>query len=179
MKSLRELREFKLRVQHRNLTAKSFHKFDKIGLIDWEVYLPTIKYNLQRESVWTFHQKEQLIWSVLIGRDIQKVSVISMYVKGDEFLQIIDGKQRLKALIDFIDNVYRIHDENGKSYYYKDLPREYQLAISYFQLGVNTVYQDIDKPIPDEDKIEWFNRINFAGTPQDLTHQLKLKGFVG
>ena len=142
------------------------------------VYLPTIKYNLQRGFVWTYYQKEELIWSVLLGRDIQKISVISVCVGNNELLQIIDGKQRLKALIDFIDNEYRIHDENGKSYYYNDLPLEYQQAILFLQLGVYTVYQDIDKSIADKDKIDWFNRINFAGTPQEYHHRLKLKEFV-
>ena len=39
MKSLRELREFKLKVEHQNLMVKRFHEFDKRDLIDWEVYL--------------------------------------------------------------------------------------------------------------------------------------------
>lgn len=175
MKSLRELREFKLRVQHQNLTVKRFYEFDKIGLIDWNIYLPSLDYNLQRDFVWTLEQKQELIWSVLLDRDISKISVISVAEGSNERLQIIDGKQRLNALLTFMDNDYYIDFDNGFSYFYEQLDPDYQLAISSLHLDVGTVYQDIDKPILDEDKINWFNRINFAGTPQDLEHKLKLQ----
>jgi hypothetical protein len=177
MKSLRELREFKLRVQHQNLTVRRFRAFDKTGLIDWDVPL-SVGYNLQRSFVWTLEQKQELIWSVLLDRDISKISVISIAEGSNERLQIIDGKQRLNALLTFMDNDYYIDFDNGFSYFYEQLDPDYQLAISSLHLDVGTVYEDIDKPISDEDKINWFNRINFAGTPQDLTHQLKLKGFT-
>lgn len=177
MKSLRELREFNLRVQHQNLTVKRFHKFNKIGLIDWDVYLPSLDYNLQRDFVWTLEQKQELIWSVLLDRDISKISVISIAEGGNERLQIIDGKQRLNALLTFMDNDYYINFD-GFSYLYGQLEPDYKLAISLLHLDVGTVYQDIDKPMSDKDKINWFNRINFAGTPQDMTHQLKLKGLT-
>jgi hypothetical protein len=104
--------------------------------------------------------------------------VISIAEGSNERLQIIDGKQRLNALLTFMDNDYYIDFDNGFSYFYEQLDPDYQLAISSLDLDVGTVYEDIDKPISDKDKIDWFNRINFAGTPQDLTHQLKLKGFV-
>jgi hypothetical protein len=104
--------------------------------------------------------------------------VISITEGSNKRLQIIDGKQRLNALLTFMDNDYYIDFDNGFSYFYEQLDPDYQLAISSLHLDVGTVYEDIDKPISDEDKINWFNRINFAGTPQDLTHQLKLKGFT-
>jgi len=35
-----------------------------------------------------------------------------------------------------------------------------------------------DEPISDDDKIRWFNQLNFAGTPQEQDHVNKLKNAI-
>ena len=132
---------------------------------DFDVYLPSKKINLQRPLVWMLDQKRSLIESVLFRRTIPPVSVIEL---PDDSFQVIDGKQRLNAFIEYIQGGF---DFCG--YYYADLPDDYSSRIRN-----HTIYAyrlaEYDKPFSDEDKIEWFRWINFAGTPQDIAHMERL-----
>lgn len=140
--------------------------------IDWNVYLPTKCKNLQRDFVWTLEQKRELIKSMLICRHIPHCAIVNI---GDpnndhkDILQIIDGKQRLSAMVDFYENKFTIELE-GKEYYFKDLPNDYQLEISHYYIKYYVVNERFGSPMTDEQKINWFKFINFAGTPQDAEH---------
>lgn len=173
MKPLKELTEpFDLNPEE----LSSRLRYLSIQKIDYDVYLPTKGINLQRDFVWTIEQKRELIFSMLIGRHIPHFAVISTIDVngGDDILQIIDGKQRLSTMIGFYQNKFTIVLENNE-YYFKDLPEEYQLAITSYTIRYYIVYEPYGKPINDKQKINWFNFINFAGTPQDVEHLNKLK----
>lgn len=145
--------------------------------IDWDVYLPTRKKNLQRDLVWTLEQKRSLIDSILVGRHIPHCAMINLIEETHptkEKIQIIDGKQRLSSIKDFVENKFKIKLER-KSFLFKELPEDYQRAILYFQFRFHNVNEEYEKPITDEQKIKWFKFINFAGTPQDEEHLKSLK----
>ena len=174
MKNIKELRStFNWNIQRQDMPLKSFLRKSSAGLIDWDVRL-SVGYNLQRDYVWNPLQKEELIWSVLYGRKIPSVSIISIYKNGNELFQIIDGKQRLTTLIHFIEEKFPIHVDK-KPVLWTQLPDDYISAILNFYISFDTVYEPIDKVISDEDKVRWFTLINFSGTPQDLEHRLKLQ----
>jgi len=175
MKSIKELRSaFDFRIQPRDVQLYSFvRKYEK-NLVDWDVFLPSVGYNLQRPFVWNKLQKEELIWSVLLGRQVPRVSVISIYEDGDELLQIIDGKQRLGTLVTFFQGRFPICIDE-EAFLYHQLPDDYKNEIKYFQISINTLYEPLNQPFSDQDKINWFYFINFAGTPQDAEHKLKLQ----
>jgi hypothetical protein len=143
---------------------------------DFDVYLPTKRMNLQRPLVWTGLQKEQLIFSVFKGIKIPQISVLkhfTNYKEREYIYQVIDGKQRLSTLISYIDNEFCI-DWNNQEYYFRDL-HPYLQSNFY-----NCIYADIgydypDKRVSDDNKIKWFELINFAGTPQDIQHLNNLK----
>lgn len=140
--------------------------------IDFDVYLPTKKKNLQRPFVWTLFQKRELILSKLKGVKIAPISVISY---NHKIYQIIDGKQRLSTLISFVQNEFSIEFE-GEEYYFDDLDEdtckgEFMFQPIYADIG----YEYPEAPISDDDKIAWFEMINFAGTPQDAEHLKNLK----
>jgi hypothetical protein len=140
--------------------------------IDWNVYLPTKGKNLQRELVWTIEQKRELINSVLIGRHIPHCAIINIVDPENEskdILQIIDGKQRLSTLVDFIENKFTIELE-GTYYLFGELPQDYQQALNYFHFRYYVVNEPFGQPMTDQQKINWFKFINFAGTPQDVEH---------
>jgi Protein of unknown function DUF262 len=132
---------------------------------DFDVFLPSLGVNLQRPLVWTIEQKRSLIESVLIRRLVPPVSVI---LTNDDVLEVIDGKQRLTALIEYIRG-----DFDFCGYYCDELPIDYLGQIKRHHV---TAYWlcEYDGPISDEDKIEWFRWINFAGTPQDVAHMKRL-----
>lgn len=152
-------------------------KYFKMLTIDWNVFLPTINKNLQRDFVWTLEQKRELVWSLLIGRHIPHCAIINSIDKEDdrkEIYLIIDGKQRLSTIFDFIDDKFTIIIED-KEYLFSELPNDYQLAINNFYFRYYIVNEPWGIRITDEEKIAWFKFINFAGTPQDAEHLNSLK----
>ena len=149
---------------------------DKNLTIDFNVYLPSKKMNLQRGLVWTQLQKEQLIISILKSIQIPPVTAIKYRhnheVLGACTLKIIDGKQRLSTLMSYLRNEFPILHK-GQDYFVKDLS---PWCVSEINNSIkwNIGYEYPDKLISDELKIQWFEMINFAGTPQDKAHLTKL-----
>lgn len=140
--------------------------------IDWDVFLPTRGKNLQRDFVWTIEQQRELIWSVFIGRHIPHCAIINIVDRDNplkDILQIIDGKQRLSTLVKFFKNELSIIIDD-KEYFLKDLPEDYQRYFNRFTFRYYVVNEPFDTPMTDQQKINWFKYINYAGTPQDIEH---------
>jgi hypothetical protein len=169
MKTIRELRD--VMDFYPNELSSQLKYFTRQN-IDWNVYLPTKGKNLQRDFVWSLEQKRELINSMLIGRHIPHCAIVNIVDPNNDhkdILQVIDGKQRLSAMVDFYENKFTIELE-GNEYYFKDLPNDYQLAISHYHFRYYVVNEPYGSPMTDEQKINWFKFINFAGTPQDAEH---------
>jgi hypothetical protein len=173
MKSIKELRTtLNFYPEEINCWLKQMAKKN----IDFDVFLPTKGMNLQRDFVWNIFQKRELIWSILIRRQIPRMAMINIITKEsgtDGIYQVIDGKQRLSTMIDFYNNKFQLEIDN-ELYYFKDLPTEYQNAISSYAIPYLIVNEDYGKKISDEEKINWFRYINFAGTQQDIEHIKRL-----
>lgn len=144
------------------------------GVVDFDVFLPTKGMNLQRELCWNLKQKQELILSILKENPIPKISIM-VYRDGNGFtttsLQVIDGKQRINAYIDFVNNKFPL--ESG--HYYKDLGDDCKRCILLFRTTCDEASAYFGDRISDEDKIGWFEQINFAGIPQDEQHLKNLK----
>ena len=169
MKTIRELRQ--LMDFYPTEVSSQLRYFIRQN-IDWDVYLPTKGKNLQRDFVWTLEQKRELINSMLIGRHIPHCAIVNIVNPKDnksDIWQIIDGKQRLSAMVDFYQNKFTI-EIDGIGYHFKDLPDDYQLAVSAYNFRYYVVNEPFETPMTDEQKINWFKFINFAGTPQDAEH---------
>jgi len=154
----------------------SFCRVDSIlegdTTLDMDVFLPSIGKNLQRPLVWTQLQKEQFIISFYKGIYLPPYAVVHFRAgidKPDHF-QVIDGKQRLSTIISFARNEFSVTFPNNKSYFFSDLPKDFQRELRYKFLVGNVAYHYENEPMTDEQKIEWFKYINFAGTPVELEH---------
>jgi hypothetical protein len=134
---------------------------------DFDVYLPSRQMNLQRPLVWTLDQKRSLIESVIIRRAIPPISLIQLV---DDTYQVIDGKQRLNAFIEYCRG-----DFDFCGYYCDDLPRDYFGQIKRYIPFAYVLFEYADAPITDDEKVEWFQWINFAGTAQDIEHLERLR----
>lgn len=156
---------------------RTYNKFD------FDVYLPTKGFNLQRPLVWDLDQKRALIDSLFKERigsycGIKMIPPLSAvhhtFEDKTSIFQIIDGKQRLSTLFDFIDNKFEIK-VNGNNYRFSDLSTELQQTVMLYNPLITVKYSYWDDPVSDQDKIDWFEMINFFGTPQDQLHLQKLK----
>lgn len=152
--------------------------------VDFDVFLPSIGKNLQRPLVWILEQKQALVISIFKGTYIPGISLIQHkdYTSGTEFKTylIIDGKQRLTTMMAFYKNEFPIIVK-GHFFYFKDLPEVLQSNYRNYYPHHNIAYSyEYPDPkdndiITDQDKIDWFEMINFAGTPQDIEHLNSLK----
>ncbi len=83
MKTIQELRsDLKFHPHEINSSIRYFKELK----IDFDVYLPTIGKNLQRELVWTLDQKREIIWSILIRRHIPKMEFIRLLTVSKDYL---------------------------------------------------------------------------------------------
>lgn len=169
MKTVRELRN---QIDFFPQELSSQLKYFTRQKIDWDVFLPTKNKNLQRDFVWDLNQKRELINSILIGRHIPHCAIVSIIDPNDthkDILQVIDGKQRLSTMVAFVQDKFTILID-GKEFLFSELPEDYQQAISHFHFRYYVVNEPWGQPMTDQQKINWFRFINFAGTPQDAEH---------
>ncbi len=160
---------------HTGMTFSSVHSFLKEKL-DFDVWLPTKEKKLQRPFCWTLEQEQNLIVSILKGIKIEGFCIIR--IKSDDperdgVIEIIDGKQRLGAIRNFINGEFAL----TSGHFFEDLEQDAQFAILHMQIKGNDTYSyelsrlsNHFQVISDDDKIMWFRMINFAGTPQDEAH---------
>jgi hypothetical protein len=147
--------------------------------LDYDVFLQSKNKNLQRPFCWTLFQKQELIISVLKGIQLQPIQII---IYSDDLCgsqrnsvyKIIDGKQRLSTIISFYNNEFPLI-WNNIEYFFDDLDDNAQRRIKFLDLTSDRVYEYPDAMISDDDKIAWFEMINFAGTQQDVEHLNNLK----
>ena len=117
--------------------------------------------DFQREAVWKIKQKSELIESVLMGLPIP-----IMYLYEDKFanLVVVDGRQRLTAFFEFLDEKYELtglkilKNLNGKKL--SNLDPVYQSKLEDYQL----ITQIIKPPTPDSVIFNVFDRVNRGGT---------------
>lgn len=173
MKSIRELRTSLNFIPHEINSQIKY--FSRSVNIDFNVFLPTKGTNLQRDYVWSLRQKRELIWSILMNRNIPRMAMMNVLTGDscDGVYQVIDGKQRLSAMIDFYENKYTL-EIDGNNYFFRDLPKDYQNVIGGYHFAYYIANENYCGEFSDQDKIDWFTYINFAGTPQDKKHIDKL-----
>jgi hypothetical protein len=115
----------------------------------------------QRHNVWAPKQKSELIESILMG-----IPIPLMYLFEDQYgkKQVVDGKQRITAILDFLDNKYKL---TGLKVLKKFNDKSFNLLEPKMQ-GVFEDYQllcyVIQPPTPERVKYDIFDRVNRGGT---------------
>ena len=125
--------------------------------------------DFQRKAVWSLHQKRELIESILMGLPLP-IFYFNEDKKGR--LIVIDGRQRLTALFEFISPRLPQNGDNGfkleklkiltdfKGMSFVDLEPILQAKIEDYQIMAHV----IQPPTPDRIKFDIFDRVNRAGT---------------
>lgn len=151
--------------------------FYEIPELNWNPYITDSDGNrkyYQRDFVWTLNDKQLLIESIYKYIDCGKIVLRERKIKevednwknGDKSMcwyDVVDGKQRLKALEEFVTDKFPDYDGN----YFSDLSRWAQMqflrskVFTYCQLGNNST---------DETTIRTFLMVNHTGKPMDREH---------
>ena len=129
---------------------------------DFEDKMLILAPDFQREFVWKLKQKSELIESILMGIPLPMI----YFFEGENgVIQVVDGKQRLTTLFEFLNNKYPLShtlsilkDLRGKKY--KDLSPAQRAKIARYQFVVQTIIP----PTPDKIKFDIFERVNRKGT---------------
>lgn len=127
----------------------------------------------QRRSVWNQQYREEFVDTILLD---YPAPAIFLYERIDDSgaanYAVVDGKQRLTTILDFIENRFPVGDESPllalRSLYYEGLPREIKVAFLRYRFSVEY--------LPSENETEInsiFDRLNRNVkklTPQELRH---------
>lgn len=133
-----------------------FRKYKKQQLI--------LEVNFQRNAVWGYKQKCELIESIFMGLPLP---IFYFKQQNNSTYVVVDGKQRLSTLFEFLNNGFSLKYLkiltflNGKKF--QDLTEE--LGIYQSQLEDYQVYSHVIlPPTPDKILFDIFDRVNRGGT---------------
>ena len=131
-----------------------------------------IKPEWQRSSVWSPKHKSYFIESCLLGCPIQPLFLLN---KGDNTYDVIDGQQRLAAIVGFIKNEYKLarisEDSPFLNKFYKDLSENDSERFLQYPLQTFVV----SPTVSDITQREVFERINSTGINLNETEKLNSK----
>jgi hypothetical protein len=132
----------------------------------------------QRRKVWSPRGKSYLIDSIIKGYPLPELFIREKIIIQDRktIREVVDGQQRLRAILEFIEGKFTIlpmHDEEYSKKKFIELPESIQQSILAFPLSVNTLIGSDDACM-----LEIFSRLNAYSVP--LNSQEKINSeFVG
>lgn len=120
----------------------------------------------QRDFVWTLKQKQDLIRSIFQRIDIGKFTLIKReYKPNEKHYEILDGKQRLNAIVEFFTDQFRYNGSLYSELHTRDQGHFDGYSISWGE----------SLPMTSEQKYKYFLKLNTTGTPIDQTHINKIQ----
>lgn len=118
-----------------------------------------MKPSYQRNIVWTDRQKSYLIDSVLNGYPIPEIYIQEeIDENGNSNYIIVDGQQRMRAVLEFLDDRYPLNKEDSPEFngaYFKDLNAEQKRAFFRYNFVVRALPE-----LAEDDIREIFKRLN-------------------
>ena len=153
----------------RNNDRISFYNQHLFSLID-KHYRWNIDYNpfYQRDYVWSLEDKIELIKSIFNNIDIGKFAFIENEVTDKYDYEILDGKQRLNALIEFYEDGFMYE---GK--YFSELSTMDKSHL----LGHNVSVGEV-RNYSNEKKLRYFYNLNAKGRVMDKEHLRKIEEMI-
>ena len=132
----------------------------------------------QRDLVWSTEQKQAFMKALMIGNVELTPTFIAIPYKnasaGQPHSEVLDGKQRLNAVLDYVRGKFDIDGYYFKDLNYNDLQRFYNTKMVYR----NIKYYDKQKGwslMTTQQKVELFLQINEYGQHVSEEHLSKIK----
>ena len=125
----------------------------------------------QRDLVWSKKQKLAYIMAIF-EKGIETKPTFIVNVVKEPRLEVLDGKQRITTLLDFIEDKIKL--ENGKVF--SELSEKDKETILFHQIRYTRIIkQGYNNDLTDKEKIELFLEINELGTKMSEEHLKKIK----
>lgn len=117
--------------------------------------------DFQRRDVWKQRQRAELVESIIMGIPLP---IIYLFETADGKKQVVDGRQRITTIIDFLDNKFQLKELGILPQYnnmrFSDLPPKIQGIFEDYQI----LCYVIQPPTPERVKYDIFDRVNRGGT---------------
>ncbi|BDF68157.1 hypothetical protein CE91St43_21290 [Oscillospiraceae bacterium] len=144
---------------------------------DWnDSYRLELRPDFQRNEVWSNAAQIMLIDTIIKGIPIPKVYIKSIIRDGNTYRVVIDGQQRLTAILKFVKNKLAlkkpyIGEHQDKKF--SELPPEVQNQILRYKIDINEIFNPTDEEIRD-----LYSRVN-KYTVQLNKQELRRADFPG
>jgi len=119
----------------------------------------------QRRSVWKDVAKSFLIDSILRGKPLPKIFIrqITDIKTRTTIREVVDGQQRLRTILDFINDGFKVKHVHNQEYgekYFSQLDEDAQSNILTYKFAVDTLIG-----VEDSEIMDIFARLNTYTTP--------------
>ena len=127
-----------------------------------ELVIPAV----QRDAVWVLSQKQLLIDSLFRDYDIPKIYLRDVERNGQIQYEVIDGQQRLNAIIGFYNDEFAMPNDSDDAFGEKIAKKKWSELSSNTQIEFNNIALDVVHLVgySDEETDEMFLRLQ-NGTP--------------
>jgi hypothetical protein len=122
----------------------------------------------QRGYVWSDEDKSSLIESIFESRDIGSF-ILYKRPPPDYRLEVIDGKQRISAILDFYTSKFAY-----KGVYYHQLSFKDRIHFERFA----ATWTEINQVVSRKYLLQVFLHVNVTGVPQDKSHLSHVKSLL-
>lgn len=161
-----EAEKIKIKLSYEDELFLSFSQREINGLLHYYYHSYGIDMNpdYQRGLVWTLEDKVNLIDSIFNNIDIGKFVLLGRaYREKEPNFEILDGKQRLTALVEFYENRYSYKGLKYYQLHWKD-------KLHFERYGISLAMTPFGQDIPQQQKYKYFLKLNKSGKPQDPEH---------
>ena len=118
----------------------------------------------QRTLVWTLKQKQDYINNLFNGMAEIRPTILLYYEDNKDIYEVLDGKQRLTTLFQFIDNEFALILD-GEEVYFNDLiEADRKFILNHNVYWTRIMSFKVLEPIALEDKLTLFLEKNYLGT---------------
>lgn len=118
----------------------------------------------QRTLVWTLKQKQDYITDLFNGMAEIKPTILLYYEDNKDIYEVLDGKQRLTTLFQFIDNEFALIVD-GEEVHFNDLiDTDKKFILNHNVYWTRIMSFKVLEPIALEDKLTLFLEKNYLGT---------------
>jgi hypothetical protein len=114
--------------------------------------------DFQRRGVWTSTAKSFLVDTILRGKPFPKIIIMQDFIEGRTVRVVVDGQQRLRAILDFYSDSVRIsfaHNRKLGGLRYSQLPEEMRQSFLQYPISVDVLFS-----APRSELLDIFARIN-------------------
>lgn len=133
----------------------------------------------QRDQIWNMNHKQEFLKSLMNDEELGTFIYYekdNADIKNKEYIEIIDGNNRIHCLKDFFENKlpYII---NGEKFYFKDMEAN-NIFLMLTKLISVKIFYTRDKELSEKEKVQIYLNFNKKGVPQTSEHLEKLERFL-